>query len=552
MPSPGWSGGRTALGGAWTRGPAALLAVALAAVAALALLLLPPGEARGQETTLPVGIAAAVRADAAERAVVDADEVAIVRSEAVTWNDGCLGVPTQGACTLALVPGFVVWAQAGGPVYRYHTDDTGNTVLFAASGIPPSAVAGAPLPGGATPREVNGGGGATIVGEVPSSGGVGLLVSPQAASPSALVTALAAQGCTAQTISITQGGGWRVYVPGAPAFVNAAFPATLDAGSAFLVRCATGGTPPPSGPDLSAECTNPDAGYTVSYPGAWHTNTGEVVPECGLFHPAPFQVMPATEVFVAVSIGVEPISFAAAVEGASGEFADLISQQSATVADHAAVRVETRSTGGGLLEAGVLRTQYYVDLGNSQTLVAAATQLQGLNFSQTVAVLDAMAASLSLQQAAFNLTAVDETGRDGNGVLVDARVGEHDGYDRLVFEFASTWPGLELAQGVPSYAIEYVAGASECGSGFTVDPQGSEILQVTFPDSYVYDPNTGEATIDTLEITQDFQVILEVEEICGFEAQSIWVVGTDAEQPFRIFELSNPTRLVIDIAIPSS
>ncbi|MEX2373915.1 MAG: hypothetical protein WD800_08960, partial [Dehalococcoidia bacterium] len=149
---------------------------------------------------------------------------------------------------------------------------------------------------------------------------------------------------------------------------------------------------------------------------------------------------------------------------------------------------------------------------------------------------------------AFSAQPIDETARGGIGVFTDVTVGEHDGFDRIVFEFAAEFEGLTLAPGVPGYSIEYVDAEQECGSGFDVVTEGSAMLRVNFPQAYVYNPNTGEGTLDSLEMTADHQVILEVEETCGFEGQATWIIGTTGEQPFRVFELSSPTRLVIDIA----
>jgi hypothetical protein len=101
-----------------------------------------------------------------------------------------------------------------------------------------------------------------VVGDVPSEG-VAFLVVGVDATPTNLAVSLADLGCAATTIGVTQAGTWSLYVPGAPEFVNAAFPGSLVAGTPFAVRCtpsaaalafdlleATGtgsGGPPPAG-----------------------------------------------------------------------------------------------------------------------------------------------------------------------------------------------------------------------------------------------------------------------------------------------------------------
>jgi hypothetical protein len=75
-----------------------------------------------------------------------------------------------------------------------------------------------------------------VDGDVPESG-VAILTVTAAAGPGEIVDALNELGCSAESIAITDGGAWLVYVPGAPDFVNADFAESLAAGSPFIVRC---------------------------------------------------------------------------------------------------------------------------------------------------------------------------------------------------------------------------------------------------------------------------------------------------------------------------
>lgn len=152
--------------------------------------------------------------------------------------------------------------------------------------------------------------------------------------------------------------------------------------------------------------------------------------------------------------------------------------------------------------------------------------------------------------ADYGVYPVDRTNRAGDGLLVDVRVAEHNGYDRIVFEYAQDTRSsvISLANGVPGYRVEYVESATECGSGFPVTSDGQVMLQVHLPGSYIYDPETGEATVDDLDLSPNLQSIVSVEEICGFEGHSTWILGLRAGHPFRIQEIAEPPRLVIDIA----
>ncbi len=217
-----------------------LLRASAAAGFGLILAFISIATASAQQATLPQEAISAIRGDVAQRALVDASSVQILRVEEVTWSNACLGVQASGeACAEVLTNGFVAWAQGNDVAYRYHTDLAGSNVRFAVGDLPPGDVPSAPLPGGATPRAGGGtGGGALIAGEVPGAGQIGLLVVTQASTVEAVLENLASGGCDASTLAITRGGAWRVYIIGAPAAVNAEFGSNLQATTPFFVRCA--------------------------------------------------------------------------------------------------------------------------------------------------------------------------------------------------------------------------------------------------------------------------------------------------------------------------
>ncbi len=149
---------------------------------------------------------------------------------------------------------------------------------------------------------------------------------------------------------------------------------------------------------------------------------------------------------------------------------------------------------------------------------------------------DAPAPELTLFKAAG-------TGNAGGALAtqVDTRIGTHEGFDRFVMEFEN---GL-----IPQYTIEYIdPPATQCASGMPVELAGGAVLQVTMPAAYIYDPDRGVLTIPARELAPGYPTIFEAQEICGFEAVAIWVLGVSERQPFAVHELSDPARLVIDIA----
>jgi hypothetical protein len=78
----------------------------------------------------------------------------------------------------------------------------------------------------------------SFTGEVPPTGGIGLLVTSGPAAAGTLVADLQASGCEAGVVAILRQSTWNIYIPGAPAQVNAQFPAELPQMTPFFTRCA--------------------------------------------------------------------------------------------------------------------------------------------------------------------------------------------------------------------------------------------------------------------------------------------------------------------------
>jgi hypothetical protein len=76
------------------------------------------GESRPEQRLLE-----AAKADLAQRLNIAADQIEVVKLEAVKWRDGSLGCPKPGMnYTQAIVPGFQLILSAGGQDYDYHAD----------------------------------------------------------------------------------------------------------------------------------------------------------------------------------------------------------------------------------------------------------------------------------------------------------------------------------------------------------------------------------------------------------------------------------------------
>jgi hypothetical protein len=130
-----------------------------------------------------------------------------------------------------------------------------------------------------------------------------------------------------------------------------------------------------------------------------------------------------------------------------------------------------------------------------------------------------------------------ELGDDiGYGTAV--RVGSHEGYDRVTFEFSGS--------GTPSYQVQYTDDPRSQGSGDTVEVEGDAVLQVTVTSVAIPDdPGPSMTTPDT-----DGTVFAQAEGIWGgFEGYGETFLGIEGgERPFKVTVLQDPMRVVVDVA----
>lgn len=123
-------------------------------------------------------------------------------------------------------------------------------------------------------------------------------------------------------------------------------------------------------------------------------------------------------------------------------------------------------------------------------------------------------------------------------VLHSVRSAAHEGFDRTVFEFEG---------GVPGYHIEYIdEPVRQCGSGKPVPLSGEGWLEVRLSPTRAH-TEAGAATIAERSRSPELPVLLALTQTCDFEGIVTWVLGLDAPNRYRVSELSDPARLVVDV-----
>jgi hypothetical protein len=142
---------------------------------------------------------------------------------------------------------------------------------------------------------------------------------------------------------------------------------------------------------------------------------------------------------------------------------------------------------------------------------------------------------------------LDTSGGADSGLamqLTQVRVAHQSGFDRIVFEFA---PQVGGTAHMPAYTVSRQASAQfvKDPSGMPVTMRGSAGLRIVFHGASGASSYTG-----SRDLTPGLPVVQEVEQLGDFEAVLSWGAGLSRASCLRTLELTNPTRLVVDVQTP--
>jgi hypothetical protein len=132
-------------------------------------------------------------------------------------------------------------------------------------------------------------------------------------------------------------------------------------------------------------------------------------------------------------------------------------------------------------------------------------------------------------------------GKTGVANVITARTNEQAGYDRFVLQF----DGI-----VPTFAVKrqpkpvFTMGAS----GQTVTLSGTAGVLVTVHSATGNTTFTGSTDL----IQSDYAVIKEARQLQDYEGTVAWGLGINKPTCMRVFTLTDPARLVVDLQTPSS
>ncbi len=125
--------------------------------------------------------------------------------------------------------------------------------------------------------------------------------------------------------------------------------------------------------------------------------------------------------------------------------------------------------------------------------------------------------------------------------VVAVRVARQEGFDRVVFELGGN------QSGEPGWRVAYTDDPAQQGSGNPVEVEGAQTLAVDITGvGFPMDTGAVEETDDPA-LPAGLAVITDVVLEATFEGQYQAFVGTSRKAPFRVFRLTDPARVVIDV-----
>ena len=122
--------------------------------------------------------------------------------------------------------------------------------------------------------------------------------------------------------------------------------------------------------------------------------------------------------------------------------------------------------------------------------------------------------------------------------LTGISVGRHPTFDRIVFRFSG---------GRPSARVRYVTRVVQDASGRPLALRGRSFLRIVFQPARAHRAN-GSGTTAPRTITPLFPTLRQLKVAGDFEGVVSFGAGLSKRAGFRVFTLTNPQRVVVDVA----
>jgi hypothetical protein len=136
------------------------------------------------------------------------------------------------------------------------------------------------------------------------------------------------------------------------------------------------------------------------------------------------------------------------------------------------------------------------------------------------------------------------SGTGDGGLLTAVRIGDHEGYTRVVFDFQGpSYPNWEF-----SYVPGEIEGMVEPEGGWV---EGDAFLVARFQPSGTADLSGADVVMTydgPRRIDVDNGSVVQLLIIEDFEAVLWWAIGLKGERPFSVGTMTGPPRIYVDIA----
>lgn len=178
---------------------------------------------------------------------------------------------------------------------------------------------------------------------------------------------------------------------------------------------------------------------------------------------------------------------------------------------------------------------------NKSPVSNASTSASSTSTEATTDISPAAAQAAVAKPAAEGFTLEDthiRSEQPAEMMIEDVRAGAHDGFDRLVVELSGT--------GSPSVIAGYEADPRQQASGYEIRPTGNVFFTLLIQGV----PLSMSADEEIVAKSDPSGVaagnIVGVADGGVFEADAQYVVGLNAQRPYKLTVLDNPTRVVVD------
>ena len=168
--------------------------------------------------------------------------------------------------------------------------------------------------------------------------------------------------------------------------------------------------------------------------------------------------------------------------------------------------------------------------------------LKGKTALRATAIVAALASSLCFAAVAlglppFTTAPKTATGSGGQAELFDAATGCHATFDRFVVRGRLATPG---------YDVRYVSKIVADGSGKTISLLGTKRIRIVIRQARGH-TNAGANLLPSV-ITPLCSNLRQVKKAGDFEGVVSFGLGLRRKTGFRVFRLTGPTRVVVDVA----